>query len=197
MAALPGVAGDALRIVRERPAIAVGAGVAVLLAARFLNNSNAAPAATDPAAAAAGDASLGLGGAIGGSVSTIPYPGDGIGSGALPPDPTAPQAPAAPAAPAPTATLAPQWWPSWLSSPPASAVGAIAVPKSSLGYYSVSGTTAKAAGTLTTGGFSAYVDRVLNVTLSTGGTTTLVHLSTGNFAGRWIGLSRGTWYPKR
>ena len=46
-----------------------------------------------------------------------------------------------------------------------------------------------------TGGFTAYVDRVLHVTLGTG-STTLVHLVSGKYAGRWIGLSRGTWHAK-
>jgi hypothetical protein len=112
----------------------------------------------------------------------------------VPPSPT--PLPGTTPTPAPTPTPTPtQWWPSSLGTPPASAVGYIVVASANLNTYSVSGTRATVNGTIS-GGFTAYADRLLGVTLSTGGTTTLVHLVSGRNAGRWIGKSRGTWHPK-
>jgi hypothetical protein len=102
MPALGSLAGDAARLIRERPVIVVGAGVVALLAMRFLGDTGDASA--EEAAAASTDDGYG-GGILGGSTGslgptypgTVPSSGDLIDSGTVtvpPPTPTTPPTPA-------------------------------------------------------------------------------------------------------
>lgn len=104
-----------------------------------------------------------------------------------------PSAPVPVPAPAPAPAPAP-WWPSGIGTPPASALGAIVIPAGSLQLYAVSGTTASVSGSTTTGGFTAWYDRIASFSVS-GTATTLVHLISGPLSGRWI-RSRSTRYVR-
>lgn len=105
----PAILGDALRVVRERPAIAVGVAVAGLFAVRFLGeNGNAAEDSGEPAATPAADPYAGglLGGSLGslGPTYTPPSNGDLYDSGDVVPPPAVPATPTTPTTPAPSST---------------------------------------------------------------------------------------------
>lgn len=163
--------------------------------------------------AALGQAGIGLAGSVVGSLSDVALGLAGsqadMGNtlaGALQDTigaittPTASPAPAPSPTPTPGGTPTPPgpapWWPASLGTPPAGAIGYIVVGSGTLNTYSVSGTTATRQAGSISGGFTAYVNRLLSVTLTGGGSTRLVHLASGKYSGRWIGQSRGAWHPK-
>lgn len=144
-----GILGDAARLVRERPAIVVGAGVAVLVAVRFLNRD------TDDSAAAADDGTIAddgygsglLGGALGSLGPTYagaPTNGDLIDAGIVTPPAPTPTPTPTPAPPPPTAPKVAYLWARW--------------PAGTYKRYTVKGCLVES-GTLKTGGFTAEVQR--------------------------------------
>lgn len=217
--AAPGA--DVLALLRRRPYLAVGAGVGVLIAARVL----ARDPGDEPAVAADGstgvvdDGGYGFPGILGaGSSGSLgdtyapglggaPWPGD---TGQIivdppivtppivtPPPTTTPPPPPGPTTPPPPTPTA--WWPAYMGTPPASAIGAIAVDAGTrFGTYRVSGTTAITIDTRTTaGGFSAWIDRRGTYTvLASGSRIDMVRLSSGLLAGRWIAQRTGRVYWK-
>jgi hypothetical protein len=94
---LGGLASDAARLFRERPALVVGAGVAVLLGVRFLGlgGEASAPADGDASAESASDGYGSYGSIDGGN---LPLPGELLGSGVVT-DPAPVPAPAPTPAP--------------------------------------------------------------------------------------------------
>lgn len=172
MPALPGIAGDALDLVRKRPAIAVGAGVAVLVAVRLLNRDDTADASTDAAA----DESAGLGGGLGSiSYPSLPSTGDLLDSGVI-------------AQPAPTPTTPPT------PAPSVPYLWARVAPGASFTTYAAgSGCYTRGAVVKTAAGFQAEVsDLGTQKECKRTTSTRLVRVLTGAYAGRIIRASEAT-----
>ena len=165
MPGLPGVAGDALEIIRKRPAVAVGAGVAVLVAVRLLNRDTGDAAPAEDAAATDGSSLLG------GGLGSISYPGlptngDLQDSGVVT---TPPATPTPPTTPKPTT--------SYLFA---------SVKAGTYTLYANQSGRAVIAGSLKTGGFSGECSALTLKQTDGTGSVAMIVMTTGAHAGKML-----------
>lgn len=127
----------------------------------------------------------------------LPLPGQPLPGTNPTPSPTPSPSPSPTPTPSPAPAPAPapsQWWPAYMSPPPAGATGWIRVaPGATIWRYQVSNGRITGRTTLTTpGGFSAYTDRGPTTYPWSGrGSYTLVRVMTGAYAMAQIAIPQG------